>query len=188
MLYKSVLLYADRNHPGFTQFCLPACCPDNLDNEMVRVSMPLRRSNMHQSNMHMGSPCPPCRMGVAKNNVNSTNDEDDTNNNSEDYDDFGNLKKKRALTTTKKKKSKMTTKTTTTPTATKKTGGKRCNNKSRHIKEATISHNSQLSVKIDVEGDMVGDVVGNVDGNDNDFAERHYEKTKKHNWVMHADG
>jgi hypothetical protein len=128
----------------------------------------------------MGSPPhPPCPMGIA---------EDDTSNDSNNYDNFGNLKKKRALTMTKKKKSKTMTKTITTTTATKKKGGKRCNNKSRHIKEATINHDSQLSFEGVVEGDLVGDVVGNVDGKDNNFAEGHYEKTKKHNWVMHADG
>ncbi len=29
-----------------------------------------------------------------------------------------------------------------------------------------------------MEGDVVGDVVGDVDVDDDDFAERHYEKTK----------
>ncbi len=132
--------------------------------------------------MHTGSqPRPPCPMGIAENNVNGANDQDDTYNDSNNYDKFGNLKKKRALTMTKKKKSKMTTKMMTTTTATKKKGGKRCNNKSPHIKEATINHDSQLSVKGDVEGDVVGDVVGDVDVDDNDFAEGRYEKTKKHN-------
>ena len=42
MLYKSVLLYMDSNQPGFTKFCLPACCPGNPDGEMMRVSVPLR--------------------------------------------------------------------------------------------------------------------------------------------------
>ncbi len=39
-----------------------------------------------------------------------------------------------------------------------------------------------------MEGDVVGDVVGDVDVNNDNFAEGRYEKTKKHNWVMHADG
>jgi hypothetical protein len=41
MLYTSVLLYVDSDQPGFTKFHLPACCPGNPDDKMVRVSVPL---------------------------------------------------------------------------------------------------------------------------------------------------
>jgi hypothetical protein len=182
MLYGFVLLHVDSDQPGFMQFCLPLCCPGNPDNKMVRVSMPLHQSNMHQSNTHMGSlPRPRCPIGVAKNDVNGANDEDDTNDDSNYYDYFGNLKKKRASTMKKKKKRKTMTKMMMTMTVTKKKGGKRCNNKSWHIKEVTINHNSQLSVEGDMEGDVVGDFVGDVDVYDENFAEGRYKKTKKNN-------
>jgi hypothetical protein len=35
MRYDSVLLYADDEQPGFSQFCLPSCCPANPDDEIA---------------------------------------------------------------------------------------------------------------------------------------------------------
>jgi hypothetical protein len=35
MCYDSVLLYADDKQPGFLQFCLPLCCPDNPEDEVA---------------------------------------------------------------------------------------------------------------------------------------------------------
>ena len=35
MRYDSILLYADNEQPGFSQFCLPSCCPANPDDEIA---------------------------------------------------------------------------------------------------------------------------------------------------------
>jgi hypothetical protein len=40
MGYSSVLLYTDDKQPGFSQFCLPLCCPANPDDKIARVRVP----------------------------------------------------------------------------------------------------------------------------------------------------
>ncbi len=40
MRYDSVLLYADNEQPGFSQFCLPLCCPGNSEDKVAQVRVP----------------------------------------------------------------------------------------------------------------------------------------------------
>jgi hypothetical protein len=40
MRYDSVLLYVDKNQPGFLRYCLPPRCPVNPDNKIAQVSVP----------------------------------------------------------------------------------------------------------------------------------------------------
>ena len=107
MLYKSVLLYADIEQPGFDRFRLPDHCPGNPDDEVVRVALPSRSSLMTTTtNTPTGAPPgKPNGTGIDENVANgAVDDSTDYDDDSDDYDEFGYTKKERAKGTTKKRK------------------------------------------------------------------------------------
>jgi hypothetical protein len=39
MRFDSILLYKDNKLPGFSQYCLPSCCPGNPDNKIAQLQV-----------------------------------------------------------------------------------------------------------------------------------------------------
>ncbi len=183
MRYDSILLYADENQPGFSQYCLPPRCPGNTDDKIAQVSVPQKIRWMVDDDYTDKEDC------AANEAIEFDNREDDKSDNKDDNNggDDDNNDDLHSKDMTKKKRKKGTHSKQTTLKKTKSVAATKHNKKSRHINNTTINHDHVISGK----GDSV--VEGDANGKDSDFdidffEEQRYENTKATNWMIHTDG
>ena len=167
MRYDSVLLlYGDKNQPGFSPYCLPSCCPGNPDEEIVQ-------GVRIQKNRWMVDDDYTNKEDIA---VDDNNGGDDEDNNGGENDKDNDLYSK---VVTNKKRKKGTRSKQTTSKKTKSVTATKCNKNIRHINNTTtINHDYVTSGKGDsiVEGDTEGE---DPDSDIDSFDLQRYEKNKR---------
>jgi hypothetical protein len=150
MRYSSVLLYADDEQPGFSQFCLPSCCPANPDDEIARVRVPQKIGWMVDDDYTDKEDAVVDEEEAIKfNNRDHDDDNDNEGNDGSDNNGDGGDNYIEVVTTTEKKRNK----------------GKSSMSRKRHKSKGTantpINHDSVM-----LSGDGDADFEGDADAED----------------------
>ncbi len=106
MRYSSVLLYVDDEQPGFSQFCLPSCCPANPDNEIAQVRVPPKNGWMVDDDYTNNKDAVVDEKAIEFSNRDDNDDDNEGNDGSNDDDDDDGDDYIEVVVTTEKKRKK----------------------------------------------------------------------------------